>query len=94
VKKQLALLVALASLTACSPEKESMSVFLAKEVCSCHFLVGQSEKNCRDAVRIALVMGDVTVDAAKKTVTATAEDKSNPATFRFVDEKFGCELAD
>ncbi len=79
-------------LTACSSDKESMSLYLAKEMCSCRFLIGQDDKNCRDTVRVALAVGDISVNEAKREVTATAEDKSHPATFRFVSKRFGCEL--
>lgn len=75
----------------CSVDKDSTTVFLAKEMCSCRFLVEQSEANCRGAIRIALAAGDVAVDYAHKKVTATSEDKSKQATFKFVSPKFGCE---
>jgi hypothetical protein len=67
-------------------------MYLAKEMCSCRFLIGQDDKSCRDTVRVALAVGDATVNETKREVTATAEDKSNPAIFRFVSNRFGCEL--
>ncbi len=79
-------------LSACSADKESMSMFLAKEMCSCRFLVGQSESHCRGSIRLGLAVGDVIVDLASKEVTGQAEDGSSPVTFKFVSEKFGCEL--
>ncbi len=88
-----ALFVVLAlSLTACSVDKSSMSIFLAKETCSCKFLVGRSTKDCKKDASLTLLFGDLTIDEENKSVTATAEDKSNPATARFVSEKFGCEV--
>lgn len=78
-------------LAGCTVDKDSTTVFLAKEMCSCRFLVEQSESNCLGAIRIALAAGDVAVDYANKKVTATSEDKSKTATFRFVSPKFGCE---
>lgn len=90
--KLIAMVFVVFGLSACSIDKESMSMFLAKEMCSCRYLVGQSEKNCRDAIRPSLAVGDVTMDDAKKEATGRAEDGSHPATFRFVSSKFGCEL--
>lgn len=92
MKKHFSLLAVITALSACSADKDSTSIFLAKELCSCRYLVGQSEDNCREAVRFALAAGDATFDDRKKEVTATAEDKSHPATFRFVSVKYGCEL--
>jgi hypothetical protein len=90
--KTTALVLSLMLLIGCSPDKDSTPVFLAKEMCSCRFLVGQSEQNCRSAIRLGLAMGDVTVDYKKQEVTATAEDKSHPATFQFINTKLGCAL--
>jgi len=85
-------IICCALLPACSSDKESMSMYLAKEMCSCRFLIGQDDKQCRNTVRIALAAGDATVNETKREVTATAEDKSNPATFRFASNRFGCEF--
>lgn len=90
--KWLACLIFLSMLTGCSVDKESMSMFLAKEMCSCRFVVEQSEANCRSAIRIGLAVGDVVVNEAAREVTGKAEDGSSPATFRFVSAKSGCEL--
>ncbi|MBX3022937.1 MAG: hypothetical protein KF799_14780 [Bdellovibrionales bacterium] len=92
MKNTLAWTFLVLTLTACAPEKDSSTVFLAKELCSCRFLVGQSKAGCRDDVRLALLVGDATIDEAKKEVTATSEDKSKIATFRYVSAKYGCEL--
>ena len=86
------LFLAVPMITGCAVEKESMSIFLAKEACSCLFVVGQTESNCRSAIRLPLALGDIKIDFTKKQVTGTAEDKSHPATVSFVSEKFGCAL--
>ena len=80
-----------ALLTGCSSDKETMSMFLAKDMCSCRFLIGQSESHCREAIQMGLLVGKVSVNEAKKEVVGQAEGAS-AATFRFVSEKFGCEL--
>lgn len=79
-------------LTGCSTDKESMSVFLAKEMCSCHFLVERNEADCRKDASLALLVGDVTLDASNRSVTAKAKDGSNQATAQFVSKKFGCKI--
>jgi hypothetical protein len=84
----------LLGLSACSIDKESMTIFLAKESCSCVFLVGQSEKRCRDAIRIPLAFGDIEVDYKKKQVTGRSEDGRETAVVAYVNERFGCELRD
>jgi len=90
--KRLACLIFVSMLTGCSVDKDSMSMFLAKEMCSCRFLVEQSEANCRSAIRMGLAVGDVVVNEVAREVTGKAEDGSSPATFGFVSAKLGCEL--
>lgn len=90
---RLAIVIGVSGLiSACSVSKESMSMFLAKEMCSCRFLIEQSDAHCRSAVRLGLAMGDVSVDMAAKSVTGTDEKGLNAATFKFVSGKLGCEL--
>jgi hypothetical protein len=79
-------------LSGCAVDKESSSMFLAKEVCSCIFLVGRTESDCKDAIRPALALGDVDISPSRREVTGTAEDGSHPATFRFISNRAGCEF--
>lgn len=79
-------------LSSCAIDKESSSVFLAKEMCSCHFLLQRTETQCKDSIRFALALGDVEINRTQKEVVGMAEDGSHTARFQFVSNQEGCQL--
>jgi hypothetical protein len=92
MKRILFLTPLLLLLSSCVPERDTIAFFLAKETCSCRFLVGLTAARCRDAVRPALLLGSVKVNETERTATGTSEGGRYATTFRFVSEREGCAL--
>lgn len=69
------------------------SGFSAKEVCSCIFVAGRSEDECREWTRVSPNVARFKVDTQDKVVTAHALWMGK-TTARYVDEKTGCIIVD
>jgi hypothetical protein len=65
--------------------------YTAKEMCSCLFVMEQSEAYCRVWTKQSPAVASVRIDAAHKTVESYAVLFWG-ARARWVDEKFGCVL--
>jgi hypothetical protein len=68
-----------------------LSAYTAKEVCSCVFVLEQSEEFCRAWTRANPAVAGFTVDRAAKTVESSALIFWG-AKARFVSDRFGCVL--
>ena len=69
------------------------SGFSAKEVCSCIFVSGRSEDECREWTRVSPDVARFKVDQQDKVVTAKAFWMGK-TTARYVDERSGCVIVD
>jgi hypothetical protein len=67
------------------------SGFSAKEVCSCIFVSGRSEDECREWTRVSPNVARFRVDERDKVVTANALWMGKTRA-RYVDEKTGCVI--
>ena len=81
--------VALLILSGCHFPK-ALSSYYAKEVCSCLFVVKQSEQYCHDFGSELLPNWSTNIDRANKTVKASALFQSTEA--RFLSERKGCQI--
>ena len=79
-------------ITGCEIDKETMAMFIAKSMCSCKYVVGQSEFSCRQTILPSLIVGDAEMDDVNRKVTGKSKDGTQVATFRFVSDQLGCEL--
>ncbi len=62
----------------------------SKFMCSCMFVEGRSEEQCKNWSRLVIPQQGYSVNKKEKSVTATALWYSN--TSRYRDERFGCTL--
>jgi hypothetical protein len=69
------------------------SGFSAKEVCSCIFVSGRSEDECREWTRVSPNVARFKVDNKSKVVTANAVWMGRTQA-RYVDEKTGCVIVE
>lgn len=70
---------------------ELLTAFSAKEMCSCMFVVGQTEDFCRTMTKQAPDVKSVTIDRDAKTVRSQAVMMWG-ARARYVDKRHGCVL--
>jgi hypothetical protein len=67
-----------------------ISSYYAKELCSCLYVVGQTETYCHSVVRQYVPISSFQIDASSRTVTVSGLGQTNRA--RFVDDRYGCVL--
>ena len=76
--------------------KESNSLALAKEMCSCLFVSNQSESYCKTVTEESLFLGDYKINSDEKYVKAwTISKEWKYRAFAYYDQKnpqFGCQL--
>jgi len=70
---------------------ELLTAYSAKEMCSCLFVMGQTEAFCRTWTKQAPDVKSVTIDRQDKSVRAQAVMMWG-ARARFVDRRHGCVL--
>lgn len=92
--KKLLLLSLLFSLSSCKVGLDALPANFAKEMCSCLFVVEQSQIYCFDYVgqEPPLTVQRFEVNAAEKTVTA--KFLTIKRTARWMSERTGCQLED
>lgn len=88
----ISLLLFIVTLTSCSIDKQTISTFVAKEMCSCLFLVEQSQANCKSALGPSTLLGKFSVNQKLRQVTGTANDGSSPVKFQYLSARYGCEM--
>lgn len=67
-----------------------ISSYYAKEMCTCVFVIEQSEDTCHNIVRQYVPISSVTVDRDNKSVTTTGMFRTNSA--KFEGAQYGCTL--
>ena len=67
-----------------------ISSFYAKQMCSCLFVVGQTEERCRNESRQYVPISGYEIDWDGKAVTVSGLGRTNRA--HFVNERLGCVL--
>ena len=67
-----------------------ISSFYAKQMCSCLFVVGQTEDHCRNEARQYVPISGYDIDWQARSVTVRGLGRSNRA--RYVGERYGCVL--
>lgn len=89
--KIMVMLMSLLSLTGCEIPGV-ISSYYAKEFCSCHFVMKQSESYCHEhASQVIGIKGKI-VDEEKMTVTAWALSKQYTASY--MGEREGCTITE
>jgi hypothetical protein len=89
--KTLLLLMTLALASSCSKSfPKAVSTYFSKEVCSCLFVVKQSEEYCLSYHEQFLTPASHSIDYDKKVVSSERFFLSTSA--RFIDEKSGCQV--
>ncbi len=69
-----------------------ISSFYAKQMCSCLFVVGQTEERCRNEARQYVPISGYEIDREQRAVTVSGLGRTNRA--HFVSERYGCVLDD
>ena len=64
--------------------------YMAKEYCSCRFVVGQTPKVCRAENKTFKILFSISEDTKKKVVTVKSFALTAKASF--INDRFGCEL--
>lgn len=67
-----------------------VSAFHAKEMCSCYFVVKQTESYCHDYAAQVSGISNVTLDQEKKEIRVSTFGSSSLA--KYHDERTGCRL--
>ncbi len=70
---------------------EMLTAYKAKELCSCLFVMQQSEKYCADWTVASPNLASFTIDKTKKIVEASAVVMWH-ARAHYVNDRFGCVL--
>ena len=69
------------------------SAFAAKQTCSCLWVAGRTEDECRAWVRVSPDVARAKIDWETRTVTARALGMGRTDA-RFVDDQLGCEIVE
>ena len=64
---------------------------IAKEFCSCHFLVGQTVEHCTESMKQAMPYVSVDIDEKEKTVKTVS--LQNYAVAQFQTSRYGCTIS-
>jgi hypothetical protein len=89
--KALAFLLALTFLSSCNiPFFKVVSNSFVKEMCSCLFVVGQSEEYCKSYARQIVPVSQYTIDRQNKLVSAIGLGLQGKA--NFISDQLGCRL--
>jgi len=67
-----------------------ISSYYAKEMCTCVFVIEQTEPVCHNIVRQYVPVQEVTIDQEKKRVTVTGLFRTNSASYQ--GPQYGCTL--
>jgi hypothetical protein len=69
---------------------KGISSYFSKDMCSCLFVVGRTEKRCEVSATTLFDVNDYDVDYKKKLVTSNFLFVSTQA--KFISERYGCQI--
>ena len=72
------------------PTPVLLTRYMAKEYCSCRFVVKQSSRTCINENKTTNLLFSIKEDLTNKRIMVTSEFETAEA--RFLDDRFGCEL--